>query len=151
MTTTRFSRRDFSIGLASFLSVVGGSIRSPFADNYGISHMADAIHQEVVFKASRKRIYDALTDTKQFDRIIQLSQARMSYGKKPTDISPEVGGAFSLFGGYIVGRHIELTPNERVVQAWREISWKRGVYSIVKFELVERGADRKSTRLNSSH
>ena len=98
MTTTRFSRRDFSTGLASFLSVVGGSIRSPFADNYGISHMSDAIHQEVVFKASRKRIYDALTDTKQFDRIIQLSQARMSYGKKPTDISREVGGAFSIFG-----------------------------------------------------
>ena len=121
---------------------------APLADDYGISHTADAIHQEVVFRASRKRIYDALTDTKQFDRIIQLSKAGMSYGKKPTDISREVGGAFSLFGGYIVGRHIELEPSERVVQAWREISWKPGVYSLVKFELVEQGAD---TRLIFDH
>ncbi len=150
MTTKPFSRRDFSLGLTSILPVFGGQVvfgagRFPsavrLADDYGISHTADAIHQEVVFKASRRRIYDALTETKQFDRIIQLSKAGMSYGKKPTDISRETGGAFSLFGGYIVGRHIELTPNDRVVQAWREISWKRGVYSLVKFELVEQGKD----------
>jgi activator of HSP90 ATPase len=141
MTTKLFSRRDFPLGLTSLLSIVGIPVRSPLTDDYGISHTADAIYQEVVFKAGRKRIYEALTDTKQFDRVIQLSKAGMSYGKKPTAISREVGGPFSLFGGYIVGRHIELTPNERLVQAWREISWKPGVYSIVKFELVEQGAD----------
>ena len=143
MTTKLVGRRDFSLGLTSLLSIVGIPIRSPLTDEYGISHTADAIYQEVVFKAGRKRIYEALTDTKQFDRVIQLSKAGMSYGKKPTAISREVGGPFSLFGGYIVGRHIELTPNERLVQAWREISWKPGVYSLVKFELVEQGADTK--------
>jgi activator of HSP90 ATPase len=152
MTTTVFGRRDFFLRLTAIFSVLGartaiGAGRIPraalLADDYGISHTADAIHQEVVFRASRKRIYDALTDTRQFDRIIQLSKAGMSYGKKPTDISRQVGGAFSLFGGYIVGRHIELAPNERVVQAWREISWKPGIYSLVKFELVEQGANTK--------
>src|SRR4030095_15056697 len=120
MTTTLFGRRDFFLRLTAIFSVLSartaiGAGRIPralLADDYGISHTADAIHQEVVFRASRKRIYDALTDTRQFDRIIQLSKAGMSYGKKPTDISRQVGGAFSLFGGYIVGRHIELTPNE---------------------------------------
>ena len=53
------------------------------------------------------------------------------------------GSAFSLFGGYIIGLQIELTPNERVVQAWREISWTPGIYSLVKFELTEQGADTK--------
>ena len=151
MTTTLFGRRDFTLRVTSIFSLLGtrtaiGAGRIPRAlpaDDYGISHTADAIHQEVVFRASRKRIYDALTDTRQFDRIIQLSKAGMSYGKKPTDISRQVGGGFSLFGGYIVGRHIELAPNERVVQAWREISWKPGIYSLVKFELVEQGEGTK--------
>jgi Activator of Hsp90 ATPase homolog 1-like protein len=35
---------------------------------------------------------------------------------------------------------LELAPGERLVQAWREISWQPGVYSIVKFDLTEQGA-----------
>jgi len=45
-------------------------------------------------------------------------------GAKPTAISTELGGSFTLFGGYITGRHIEMLPNERLVQAWRAGSWK---------------------------
>ncbi len=111
-----------------------------------ISHTAESIHQEVVFKASRKRVYDALTDAKQFDHVVLLSDARktrMPAGAPPTQISPEVGGAFSTFGGLIVGRHIELVPNSRIVQAWRPAYWKPGVYSIVKFELGESGSETK--------
>src|SRR5580658_6404958 len=40
-----------------------------------ISHTADAIHQEPVFTASPKRVYDALTDAKLFTRVVQLSGA----------------------------------------------------------------------------
>jgi activator of HSP90 ATPase len=56
------------------------------------------------------------------------------------EISREAGGAFALFGRYITGRHVELVPDVRVVQAWRAGSWPPGVYSIAKFELVERGS-----------
>jgi activator of HSP90 ATPase len=56
-------------------------------------------------------------------------------GGKPTEISREAGGTFALFGGYITGRHVELVPNERIVQAWRAGGWDPGVYSIAKFEL----------------
>jgi len=114
--------------------------------NEEISHSAESIHQEVVFKASRKRVYDALTDAKQFGRVVQLSDAmktRMTPGAPPAQISPEAGGAFSLFGGIIVGRHIELVPGERIVQAWRPAYWKPGIYSIVKFELSDSGAGTK--------
>src|SRR2546423_15718166 len=61
---------------------------------------------------------DALSDTKQFNNVTQLStamQSGMPPGAAPTQISREAGGAFSLFGGHIVGRHIELVPNERIV------------------------------------
>jgi uncharacterized protein YndB with AHSA1/START domain len=110
-----------------------------------ITRVAESIHQEIVFKASRKRVYEALTDTKQFDKIIQLSgvMATMPPGGKPTEISREVGGAFALFGGYITGRQIELVPNERIVQAWRVGNWDPGVYSIARFELAEQGSGTK--------
>jgi len=106
---------------------------------------AEFIHHEPVFKASRKRVYEALTDTKQFDKVMQLGVAfkTMAPGSKPTEISREVGGAFALFGGYITGRHLELLPGERIVQAWRAGSWDPGIYSITRFELVEQGAGTK--------
>jgi activator of HSP90 ATPase len=111
----------------------------------GISRTAESIHQEAVIKASRKRVYEALTDAKQFDKVIQLSGAMQSMhlGDKPAEISREVGGAFTLFGGYITGRHVELVPNERIVQAWRTGGWAPGIYSIAKFELVEQGSGTK--------
>jgi activator of HSP90 ATPase len=94
-----------------------------------ISHTADAIHQEPVFTASPKRVYDALTDAKLFTRVVQLSGAlqAMHLPDKPAEISRDVGGAFSLFGGFITGRHVELVPNVRVVQAWRPGDWPPGV------------------------
>jgi activator of HSP90 ATPase len=160
MTTSNLTRRDFSARFASLLSVWGlaGTARAfvdgphashllnkiaPRSAGDDISHVAEAIHQEVSFKASRKRVYEALTDAKQFDQVTLLGEARRSRGKKATEISREPGGTFSLFGGYIVGRNIELVPNERLVQAWREISWKPGVYSLVKFELVADDAGTK--------
>ncbi len=61
----------------------------------------------------------------------------------PTEISHDPGGAFSLFGGRIVGRHLELVPNERIVQAWRVAYWDPGVFSIVRFDFTEQGAGTK--------
>ena len=105
----------------------------------GVSQSAESIHQEPVFRSSRQRIYAALTDARQFDKVVDLSGAvkAMGLASKPSEISRQVGGAFSIFGGYITGRQIELLPNERIVEAWRPGSWKPGVYSIAKFELVE--------------
>jgi activator of HSP90 ATPase len=106
-----------------------------------ISHSAEAIHQEPTFMASPARVYEALMDTQQFDKVIQISGVMQSdfkaKMKKPTEISSDMGGTFALFGGYIVGRHLELVPNELIVQAWRVGSWDRGLYSIVRFELTK--------------
>jgi activator of HSP90 ATPase len=111
-----------------------------------ISHAAESIHQEIVFKASRNRVYEALIDAKQFDSVVQLSDAMktgMPPGAQRTQMSTEVGGAFSTFGGIIVGRQIELVPNVRIVQAWRAAYWNPGVYSIVMFELADSGSATK--------
>jgi uncharacterized protein YndB with AHSA1/START domain len=111
-----------------------------------ISHAADSIHMENVFAASRKRVYDALTDAKQFTEIVKLSAAMKSGMVKdpaPAEISREAGGAFKLFGSIIFGRQLELVPNERIVQAWRAAYWEAGAYSIAKFTLAEEGTGTK--------
>jgi uncharacterized protein YndB with AHSA1/START domain len=142
MMSDRPTRRQAIVGVAiAFGGLALGSTEAWAGAEGEISRTAESIHQETVFEASRKRVYEALTDTKQFDKVIQLSGVMKSMppGGKPTEISREVGGAFTLFGGYITGRHVELLPGQRIVQAWRTGGWAPGVYSIVKFELVEQG------------
>lgn len=144
---TNPTRRQAIAGVALALGGLGlASAEAVGATTEEISRTAESIHDETVFKAARKRVYDALTDAKQFHQVTQLSAAvksGMAPGKVPAEIRNEAGGAFSLFGGYISGRNIELVPNERIVQAWRAGSWGPGIYSIARFELVEQGAETK--------
>jgi activator of HSP90 ATPase len=94
------------------------------------SDKSTTIHQEIEFDASPQRLYEALLDSKQFTE----------FSGRPAEISREVGGAFSLFKGHIVGRNLELVPNQRIVQAYRVVTWPEGAYSIVRFELKPQGS-----------
>ena len=110
---------------------------APAADEDGISHSAESIHQEALFTASRQRVYEALTDARQFDRVVTLGgvMKALDLQKQPSVISPHAGGPFSLFGGYIHGRQVLLVRNQLLVQAWRADSWPADFYSIARFEL----------------
>ena len=117
----------------------------------GLSHASEAIRQQVTLDASPQRVYEALTRSKDFDAITRLSDGAVllaASGAKPTAISTEVGGPFTLFGGYVTGRHLEMLPNERLVQAWRAGSWKPGEFSIAAFYLTAAGG---KTKLNFEH
>ena len=92
-----------------------------------------SLHQEITLNANQQRIYQALLDSKQFSAFTRLS----------AEIDPKAGGAFTMFGGLIVGRNVELIPNQRIVQAWRPTHWDPGIYSIVKFELEPLGSETK--------
>jgi activator of HSP90 ATPase len=136
------SRRQVIAGLAAgAASVTAASVQAaPAAE---VAHHMDAIHQEVSFKAARGRVYAVLTDAHEFQKVVALSGAVESGKVKtniPARIGREAGAAFSIFGGFVSGRIIELVPDTRLVQAWRPQDWPPGVYSIVKFELVDRGA-----------
>jgi uncharacterized protein YndB with AHSA1/START domain len=141
------TRRQVIVGaVAACGGIVIGSENLWGDTEDGISRSAESIHQEPMFKATRKRIYEALTDPTQFHKVTLLSEAMrsgMEPGMKPTEIGREAGGGFSLFGGHVTGRQIELVPNERIVQAWRAGSWDPGIYSIAKFDLVEQGSGTK--------
>jgi activator of HSP90 ATPase len=147
----RSSRRHWIVSavVASGGLVFGPKKAATVADD-GLSHTAEAIHQEPIFKASPQRVYDALMDAQQFQKIELLGAATKSRNvtTKPAAISGEAGGAFTLFGGYVVGRQIELIPNQRIVQVWRAMSWPEGAYSIARFEFAAQGGE---TRLIFDH
>jgi len=133
------TRRQLMVSSAAALGAGLAAASPAWAVPYdGISRNAEAIHQEPVFKAALQRIYEALTDAQQFQKLILLSEAGKSLDAKsePAEISHELGGAFSLFGGYVTGRQLALVPNQRIVQAWRAGSWAAGSFSIARFELV---------------
>lgn len=63
-----------------------------------------------VIPAPPRTIYDAWLDSK--------GHAGMT-GGKPATCSAVVGGAFTVWNGYIVGRNLALEPGKRIVQSWR--------------------------------
>jgi uncharacterized protein YndB with AHSA1/START domain len=149
------TRRHVILGLTAGAAVLGTPRAQAAAKEVArakeVAHTMESIHQEIIFKAPRERVYTALTDAAEFQKVVLLSGAAQSGMIKTTQaaqISREAGGAFSIFGGYVSGRQIELVPNTRIVQAWRPQEWEPGVYSIARFELVKEGA---GTRLVFDH
>jgi uncharacterized protein YndB with AHSA1/START domain len=92
--------------------------------------VARTIHQEITIDADRARVFRALTDERQFAEVT---------GVDSVSLKPEAGAPFSLFGGHITGRNVELVADRRLVQAWRAASWPEGLYSIVNFGLEDAG------------
>ena len=88
--------------------------------------MTQTIQQELTLPAPPEAVYAALTDAAKY----------RSRSGAPAEIDPTAGGAFSLFGGMIVGCNVECTPGMRLVQAWRVKLWEEGHYSLVRFELA---------------
>jgi activator of HSP90 ATPase len=93
---------------------------------------------EAVFPVSPGRLYTLLTSTAEFAAATGT----------PASIEASAGAPFTLFGGNIEGRQIELVPGLRIVQAWRGRDWAPGLYSLVRFTLVPAGS---GTRLTLHH
>src|SRR5579883_2048613 len=93
------------------------------------------IDQQVTLDAAPHAVYEALMD----------SQRHAAFTGNPAQVSREVGGAVSCYGGYISAVNVELVPDRRVVQAWRGKDWPEGTYSIIRFDLAPEG---QGTRLH---
>ena len=96
------------------------------------------ISQSISINASAAKVYQALISAEQFGEVTG----------SPAEISSDEGGEFSCFGGQITGRHIELSPEQRIVQDWRVKAWPEGVYSEVRFDLSASG---DATTLELTH
>jgi activator of HSP90 ATPase len=131
----RLSRRrqmvlGVALGVASMGLTAFADDAPPKSPKPSANASRTSLHQELRFKASPERLYEILLSSQQFT----------AFSGAPATIDPLVGGAFSLFGGMIVGRNVELVPNQRIVQAWRPANWPPGVYSLVRIELKPEGA-----------
>jgi len=62
-----------------------------------------------IIPAKPSEIYNAWLNTK--------GHAAMT--GSPAKVDGKVGGKFTAWDGYIFGSTLELTPNQRIVQAWR--------------------------------
>jgi activator of HSP90 ATPase len=159
MPQNHLSRRVFTLGMAA-LPIGVGVPTAPSAAaventatgaSDGLLHTAAAIHQEVTFMGSCVQIYEALTTATRFDALTRLSDAATlltAPHAQETAISGSVGGPFTLFGGYITGRNLEMVPSVRLVQAWRAGGWDLGEFSIVRFVLRPDGS---ACRLTFDH
>src|SRR6202043_1117378 len=70
------TRRQLIAGAAmTFGGLALGLTRVRAASGEEISRTAESIHQEAVLKASRNRVYEALTDAKQFNEVTKIAAA----------------------------------------------------------------------------
>jgi activator of HSP90 ATPase len=125
LAATAITLSSLAAGLKLHAAVPQSTVQTPATEE----KTRTSLHQEIEFKASPRRLYEALLDSKQFAAFSGLS----------AEIDPKAGGAFSLFQGVIIGRNIELVPDQRIVQAWRAVDWSPGIYSLARFEFEPSG------------
>ena len=124
-------------------SAIAQETKTPMSEhiNNADSLKGITIHQEVNFSVSPQRLYETLLSSKQFSDCTKKSFGNFTV--RSANIDSTVGGAFSLFDGHIIGRILELVPNQRIVEAWRVVDWPDGVYSIAKFEFKPQSSGTK--------
>jgi activator of HSP90 ATPase len=88
------------------------------------------IHHEIVIAAAPDRVYEVFLDASTFSHMT---------GGASAQIDASEGGAFSLFGGVISGRNLEIVAGSRLVQAWRARNWPAGHYSCVRLDFSAEG------------
>lgn len=84
------------------------------------------IRQQVTFKASPHDVYELLMDEKKHGAF---------YGSKMT-ISRKVGGRLNSGDGYIEAVNLELVPDKKIIQQWRDTDFPEGHYSRATWEFT---------------
>jgi activator of HSP90 ATPase len=71
--------------------------------------MQNSFELSVVLPASPEQVYKAWLS----------SEEHSAFTGSQAVIEPEVGGKFTAWDGYILGKNLELGPYHRILQAWR--------------------------------
>ena len=95
--------------------------------------MPKTILQKVVFKnTTAKAIYDLYMDAKKHSMI----------AGSPATITQKEGAKYSVHGGYIAGKNLQLVKDKLIVQSWRAQGWKDSdVDSTFMINLEQKGKD----------
>ena len=101
--------------------------------------MCKTIKLKVKFQANPLRVYELLTNEKKF----------RSFSGKKASIKEKVGSSFSNYDEHVSGIMVDLSPGERVVQAWRHRKFPKGIFSMASFNLVS--THKGGTELTLTH
>ena len=101
--------------------------------------MSEKIQCSIVLPASTEDIYSAWLDSKKHGEFT---------GDK-AKIDPKVGGKFSAWDGYILGKTLELEPFKRIVQTWRTTEFPKDAPDSKLEVLLE--TEGKGTRVTLIH
>jgi uncharacterized protein YndB with AHSA1/START domain len=101
--------------------------------------MPDAFRITSMVPGLPERVYSAWLD----------SGAHAAFTGAAARIDPSIGGKFSVLGGSVVGRTVELLPGRRIVQTWRAKEFPAGSGDS-RLEIQFEGAD-GATRLTILH
>lgn len=96
------------------------------------------IHHSMILPATPHEVYEALID----------SAGHSKFTGQPANISREIGGESTAYGGSLFFRNLELVSDQKIVQAWQSPankSWPREHFSKVTYELEKVP---EGTRLN---
>lgn len=99
------------------------------------------IRQSVLLPASPMVVY----------RTLLTSKGHSGFSGAPARISPRVGSTFTVWGGYIHGKNLELIPGQKIVQSWRpsEETWPVDYFSTVTFSLAPVASGTRVTFLHT--
>lgn len=71
------------------------------------------IKQKVVIPAEPDEVYDAYMS----------SEKHATFTGSSAKIDAKIGGEFTAWDGYIMGRNLELEKGKKIVQEWRTTEW----------------------------
>jgi activator of HSP90 ATPase len=97
------------------------------------------IRQVIFITATPDEIYDAFLDEKKHTEFT---------GAK-TIIDPRIGGEFTAWDGYILGKNLDLIKGRRIVQEWKTTEWPDYPPSVVEFSLKQKGNRTEVTMIHS--
>lgn len=83
------------------------------------------IKQSVFIKTSPHDVYEVIMD--------EVKHAKLT--KSTAIVSRKIGGEFSIYGGELTGKNLELEEDKEIVQFWRAHDWPKGHFSTVAFTL----------------
>jgi len=99
----------------------------------------ETIRQTVVIAATPDEVYDAYVDP----------EKHSEFTGSPATGSPRVGGRFTAWDGYIMGRYLELVKGRKIVHEWKTTEWPAGdPSSVVELTFRPKG---KGTELTMVH
>jgi len=95
--------------------------------------MTKTLVQKIVFKnTSPEILYKLYMDAKQHAMI----------AGEPCKISAKVGSSYTVAGGYITGKNLQLIKNKLIVQSWKAKDWdKKAMDSTFIINLEPKGKD----------